>query len=218
MELTIPCSTLGMRMVDVSESILWPGSYLTHPVAFVLPGGPHAGQWAYGVTRYEVNTDGLWLTIISGNEVTSVKLLEPLRVMKADPITYALQVGATLSDMLLSRQDAVIAACRKRRSDLPTAVNSLLSVPFAPEELIQLVRPHDLGLVTIRRQHVLDCQMGARKKSNLNIYQDPQTEGVPNSGVQTDQYSTSRILTNGDMLSVSDVDNIQEVQLMNRTL
>ncbi|OWZ02362.1 LOW QUALITY PROTEIN: hypothetical protein PHMEG_00026087 [Phytophthora megakarya] len=63
--------------------------------------------------------------------------------------------------------------------------------------------------------------MGARKKSNLNIYQDPQTEGDPNSVVQTDQYSTSRRLTDGDMLSVSsafDVDDLQEVQLMDRTL
>ncbi|OWZ03287.1 hypothetical protein PHMEG_00025012 [Phytophthora megakarya] len=81
-------------------------SYIAHPGAFIHPSGPCVGQWAYGVVvRYEVKSQGTWLSVISGGQAVSVALAEPLRVIKADPITYALQIGATVSDMVLNPKE-----------------------------------------------------------------------------------------------------------------
>ncbi|POM75423.1 Hypothetical protein PHPALM_7478, partial [Phytophthora palmivora] len=151
----LPLSTFELRKVDAEEATLWPGSYLAHPVAFVLPHGPCVGQWAYGVVvRYEVNTDGTWLSVLSDERAISVALMEPLRVIKADPITYVLQIGATVSDMvlnpkeLLQQQDKTIQACQKRKGDVLTSVRPTLTVPFVPADLVTLMRPHDLSMVT----------------------------------------------------------------------
>ncbi|ETP00354.1 hypothetical protein F441_22226, partial [Phytophthora nicotianae CJ01A1] len=174
-EIEVPGSILEHRVVDASEADLWPGDYVGHPVAFIQPSGPSTGQWAYGVViRYDVSPSGTSLSVLVDGDVMPIKLQQPLRVIKADPVTYALQVGATVSDMilnpteLLQQQDEVIAACRKRRGDIPSSVHSLLTVPFVPESLVALVRPHDLGVVMVRRQHVLDCLTGTRKKNRLN--------------------------------------------------
>jgi hypothetical protein len=179
-ELAIQVSTLELRLVDSSEATLWPGDYVGHPVAFIQASGPFTGQWAYGVaTRYEMAPDGPSLSVLVGTDVVEVKLREPLRVIKADPLTYALQVGSTVTDMvlnpkeLLRQQNTVIMACRKRRGEIPESVRAILTTPFVPEAVIPMVRPHDLVVVQVRRQHVLNCLMGARKKSHGDLYKDP---------------------------------------------
>ncbi|KAG4224318.1 hypothetical protein PC116_g27224 [Phytophthora cactorum] len=120
-------------------------------------------RWAYGVVvRYEVNSQGASLSVLSGVESMSIQLIKPLQVIKADPITYALQVGGTVSDMILNPKEllhqlnSMIGACRKKRGDLPGSVRTMLSVPFNPDDRITLVRPSDLSLASVRRQHVLD--------------------------------------------------------------
>ncbi|OWZ14369.1 hypothetical protein PHMEG_00012165 [Phytophthora megakarya] len=56
LEFIIPCSSLDMRMIDVSESIRCSGCYLAHPIH---PGRPSADQREYDfVVRYVINTDG----------------------------------------------------------------------------------------------------------------------------------------------------------------
>ncbi|KAG3063444.1 hypothetical protein PI124_g20186 [Phytophthora idaei] len=127
------------------------------------PREPRTVQWAYGaVVRYEVNSQGASLSVLSGEESVSIQLIKPLQVIKADPITYALQVGGTVSDMILNskellhQQNSMIGACRKKRGDLPGSVRTMLSVPFNPDDRITLVRPSDLSLASVRRQHVLD--------------------------------------------------------------
>jgi hypothetical protein len=119
------------------------------------------GQWTYCVVvRYEVTSVGTWLSVVSGGQSVSVALSEPLRVIKADPITYALEIGATMSDMvlnpreLLDQQDAAIKASRKRKGDLLMQIRPTLTVPFMPDDLMTLVRPHDLLLTKVRKQHV----------------------------------------------------------------
>ncbi|KAF1783282.1 hypothetical protein GQ600_25910 [Phytophthora cactorum] len=63
-------------------------------------------RWAYGaVVRYEVNSQGASLSVLSGEESVSIQLIKPLQVIKADPITYALQVGGTVSDMILNPKE-----------------------------------------------------------------------------------------------------------------
>ncbi|OWY90478.1 hypothetical protein PHMEG_00041374, partial [Phytophthora megakarya] len=71
----VPVFALELRQVDSSEAELWPGSYIAHPVAFIQPSGPCVGQWAYSVVvRYEVNSQGTWLSVISGGQAVSVVL------------------------------------------------------------------------------------------------------------------------------------------------
>ncbi|KAG1706774.1 hypothetical protein DVH05_027627 [Phytophthora capsici] len=95
----------------------------------------------------------------------------------ADPVNYALQVGASVSDMLfnarelLQQPNIVCAACQKRRGPLPPVVTALLTLPFTPKERIPLLRPRDLQVVYVRRQHILDVYMDPRKKNSLD--QDP---------------------------------------------
>ncbi|POM68195.1 Hypothetical protein PHPALM_15675 [Phytophthora palmivora] len=131
-EVQLPLSTFELRKVDAEEATLWPGSYLVHPVAFVLLHGPCVGQWAYGVVvRYEVNTDGTWLSDLSDER--------------------AISIGATVSYMvlnpkeLLQQQDTTIQACQKRKGDVLTSVRPTLTVPFVPDDLVTLMRPHDLN-------------------------------------------------------------------------
>ncbi|KAE8882707.1 hypothetical protein PF003_g33254 [Phytophthora fragariae] len=227
-EIEVPVSVLELRVVDSSEVDLWPGDYVGYPVVFVQNIGPCTGQWAYGAaTRYEVSTGGTSLSVIVGSDVISVRLQEPLQIIKADPITYALQVGATVSDMilnpkeLLQQQNTVIAACRKRRGEIPASVRLLLTVPFVPNDLVALVRPHDLSVVKVRRQHILDCLMGARKKSSLDIYKDPQGLAEADEVRASVSDQPARRRTDEDLLSVSsgsDTDDIGEIQQQNRVL
>ncbi|KAE9065413.1 hypothetical protein PF007_g28850 [Phytophthora fragariae] len=227
-EIEVPVSVLELRVVDSSEVDLWPGDYVGYPVVFVQNIGPCTGQWAYGAaTRYEVSTGGTSLSVIVGSDVISVRLQEPLQIIKADPITYALQVGATVSDMilnpkeLLQQQNTVIAACRKRRGEIPASVRLLLTVPFVPNDLVALVRPHDLSVVKVRRQHILDCLMGARKKSSLDIYKDPQGLAEADEVRASVSDQPARRRTDEDLLSVSsgsDTDDIGEIQQQNKVL
>ncbi|KAG1699956.1 hypothetical protein DVH05_012393 [Phytophthora capsici] len=226
-EISVPISTFELRVVEAEEGQLWPGSYLAHPVAFVQPGGPRTGQWAYGVVlRYEVNSKGTWLSVLSGDETILVPLFEPIRIIKADPITYALQIGATVSDMtlnpkeLLLQQDTVIGACCKKRGALPPSVRALLSVPFSPDERIPLIQPSTLGVVSVRRQHILDCSMGKRKKNALDLYRDtiPDRQEEAASVTSEARPSGRHFNSASSTYSSSDDADIQEVQQMNRTL
>ncbi|OWZ13024.1 hypothetical protein PHMEG_00013721, partial [Phytophthora megakarya] len=57
-EFEIKLSVLRHRIVSESESELWPGSYVGHPIAFIQPSGASTDQWAYGlVTGYNMDSD-----------------------------------------------------------------------------------------------------------------------------------------------------------------
>ncbi|POM76598.1 Hypothetical protein PHPALM_6139 [Phytophthora palmivora] len=114
-----------MVVVDASEADLWSGSYVGHPIAFVHQTGPDNDQWAYGVvTSYHMRG-------------TAAFLHTSLTVIVVDRINYALKTGYTVnftvldSLELVDRQDAVIAACGKSRSGIPTAVSTtMLTIPM----------------------------------------------------------------------------------------
>jgi len=227
-EVEVPVSKLELRKVDASEAELWPGSYIAHPVAFVQPSGPCVGQWTYCVVvRYEVTSVGTWLSVVSGGQSVSVALSEPLRVIKADPITYALEIGATMSDMvlnpreLLDQQDAAIKASRKRKGDLLMQIRPTLTVPFMPDDLMTLVRPHDLLLTKVRKQHVLDCLTGPRKKNTHDLFHDPQTAAPANNEKAEGSQDVGATRHLDELLSISSTsedDDIREVRQLNRTL
>ncbi|KAG7380978.1 hypothetical protein PHYPSEUDO_006575 [Phytophthora pseudosyringae] len=121
---------------------------------------------------------------------------------------------------LRQQQNTVIAACRKRRGDIPVSVRSLITVPFVSDDLVALVRPQDLNVVKVRRQHVLDCSMGARKKNSIDLYKDPRESTAPN-GNSTSSLEQPNDHHYGDdaLLSISsgsDIDDIGEVRQQNR--
>lgn len=114
----------------------------------------------------------------------------------------------------------MISACRTRRGDIPASVRSLLTVPFVPDDLVALVRPHDLTVVKVRRQHVLDCSMGTRKKNSLDLYKGPHGSPALN-GDHTSVLDQPEIHHHpgDDLLSISCgsyVDDIGETRQQNR--
>ncbi|KAF4138106.1 hypothetical protein GN958_ATG12715 [Phytophthora infestans] len=73
---------------------------------------------------------------------------------------------------LLHRQDALLAACRKRRSGIPPSVLASLSVPFSPDEIVPLVKPATLQLVHVRRQHIVSYSNASRANKPEDLYTD----------------------------------------------
>eukprot|EP00644_Phytophthora_capsici_P011655 jgi/Phyca11/123251/e_gw1.50.117.1 len=93
-----------------------------------------------------------------------------------DHWAYGVVTGYSASETppeLLHFQNGIIAACSKRRTGLPPAIKSQLSVPFNPDELIPLVHPSTLALVRVRRQHALDFAIAPRSKRPIDLYTDP---------------------------------------------
>ncbi|OWY93965.1 hypothetical protein PHMEG_00036448 [Phytophthora megakarya] len=213
-EAQLPLSTFELRKVDAEEATLWPGSYLAHPVALVQSHGPCVDQGAYGVVvRYEVNTDGTRTCDFGGSS-------EPLRVIKADHITYVLQIGAAVSNMVLDpkevlhMQDTTIQACLKRKGDVLTSVRPTLSVPFVHDDLVTLYG-------TVRRQHGLNCVTRSRKRNTLNLYQDPQATTLHDGEPTVAQAPSATGHLDGllSIASSSDADDdIQDVRNLSRTL
>ncbi|ETM47245.1 hypothetical protein L914_08023 [Phytophthora nicotianae] len=173
-----------------------------------------------------MNLDGPSLSILSGSDMVSVKLLAPPRLIKVDPINYALQVGSSTADMLLNarellrQQDTMCVTCRKRRGPLPASVTALLAVPFAPDKLVPLLLPHDLRVVHVRRQHILDVCLGPRKKSKLDLYKDPQAVITTPTGPIIAPSCSGTSVADGyfGSLSDSEVEDIRDVHHQNRPL
>ncbi|OWZ18016.1 hypothetical protein PHMEG_0007964 [Phytophthora megakarya] len=214
-DILVPVTTSELREVDVSEAELWPG------------------QWAYGtVSRYEVSARGTWLSVIHGEKTVSVALTKPLRVIKAYPITYALQIDATISDMvinsreLLHIQDVAIKACRKHNGEYVTSNRSALSVPFAPDELVVFIRPHNLSTVT-KDPHVTTlvdesttehCQDESLSLDDLlRISGASEDENV--QGVRTlNQRYSATVMTMTSVTSPADVEPFGPRQLTDATI
>ncbi|ETP22949.1 hypothetical protein F441_03842 [Phytophthora nicotianae CJ01A1] len=198
-EFAVVLATIMARKVGTSEITLLPGSYFAR--------------------------DGPILSVLEGSTTISVRLLDPPQIIKVDPINYALQVGATVSDMFLNDrellQQQVCVTLQKRRSVTPATIKQLATTPFELDSLVPLVRLHDLQVVQVRRQHILDCTSGPRKKNTLDFYRDPSvTEG------QAPTASSAETLTPSDTAEEdgfnfdvdSDDDAIASVQHQHRIL
>ncbi|KUF90940.1 Calcium-dependent protein kinase isoform 2 [Phytophthora nicotianae] len=109
---------------------------------------------------------------------------------------------------LLDKQNQVIVACGKSRSDLPSSVTStLLSVPYKPDQRVPLIRPDTLAIVYVRRQHIVDCELTARGKTSADVFKDPvleEKEAAPDTRTNTVMPNVS---TNDVDLTFSDSDD-----------
>ncbi|POM77139.1 Hypothetical protein PHPALM_5523 [Phytophthora palmivora] len=124
---------------------------------------------------------------------------------------------------LLQQQNTVIGAYRLRRnsgSDLPAVVRASLTVPFLPDEMVPLARPHDLRVVYGRRQHILDCLKGSRKKNTLDIYRDLHASHSSDNSHSSPPLTGELNPPEDSMNTSSDEDTepIKAVRQQNRTL
>ncbi|ETP42866.1 hypothetical protein F442_10256, partial [Phytophthora nicotianae P10297] len=110
---------------------------------------------------------------------------------------------------LLEQQNTAWVACKKRRGALPSKGQSMLTVPFQPDDVVALVRPHDLQVVYVRRQHILDVAMGSPKKNRSDLYRDPKTPANP-STPSSDASPTSDREFAEDVRLQTDIDSIRQ--------
>ncbi|KAJ0391539.1 hypothetical protein P43SY_011993 [Pythium insidiosum] len=87
--------------------------------SFILPHGPDAGLWAYGVTTgYRFQPGLVSLNILNGDTMLSVQLQDPPQLIKVDNLNYALCIGnginATVLNAfeLLDKQDTICMSCK----------------------------------------------------------------------------------------------------------
>jgi hypothetical protein len=157
--------------MPAGECDLWPGSYVPHPVAFAWISADSFGEWLYGVvlgyTAQELMTV---LHVVCQDGCVRLPLNLTTSVIKVDALNYAMQTGARANPAavsplkLLDQNNEVFMLCQCRRSDTPKAVQTMMSVPFTGNDIIPLIRPSNLQLVRVRRQHAVDYETASRSK------------------------------------------------------
>ncbi|OWY93021.1 hypothetical protein PHMEG_00037731 [Phytophthora megakarya] len=232
-EFDVKVSTLRHRIVSDDETEHWPGSYVGHPITFVQASGEATDQWAYGlVTGYSMVAKLARLHVRCGTTSLRVGLTTPPTIIAVDRLNYALRTGASLNGMtlntleLLDCQNEVIVACGKSRSGLPASVmTTMLSMPFNPDEMVPLIKPDTLEIVSVRRQHIVDCELNGRIGNPTDVFTDsPAISDAVQLGSSPD-------MTNNINLAFSDSDDegktedqvlqrddINNVRLQNRSL
>lgn len=203
-------SIIQFRIVPDHERTWWPGSYVAHPVAFVIQSAEGVARWAYGVvTGYSSSETSTILNIASHAGSLRFSMADQPPIIKVDTLNYTLQTSANTNTLaisppeLLHLQSSIIAACSKRRSGLPPAIKSQLSVTFSPDELIPFVHPSTLALVHVRRQHALDFAIVPRSKRPINLYTDPLTSTAePHSANPSVSAQTTSVLQHQGATSV----------------
>ncbi|KAE8982265.1 hypothetical protein PF011_g21684 [Phytophthora fragariae] len=100
---TMPLSTVQHRVVPARERDLWPGSYLAHPVAFVWTTDDGVDVWSCGVVSgYSATEDETTLHILGHEGPVRLPLVTTTAIIKADVLTYALQIGGTVNAAALT--------------------------------------------------------------------------------------------------------------------
>ncbi|KAE9248856.1 hypothetical protein PF004_g3657 [Phytophthora fragariae] len=209
-----------------------------HPNAFVQPVGEQCDQWAYRlVTGYKMQAGSALLHVRFETQVLRITLADSQSVIAVDRLNYALRTGSGVNVTvlnaleLLDRQNDVIAACGKSRSGLPASVlSTMVSVEFAPDENVPLIRPDTLEIVFVRRQHIVDCELDGRNTNPANVFKDPILSESP-APVTRPNVGAANSITNNFGLACSDSEdetkdndtstvqaNISLVRLQNRSL
>jgi hypothetical protein len=145
---------------------------------------PITNQWAYGVVSgYHIDGDKPWLTIHHVGGTCQVALRQTRSVVKVDWLNYALQTGvgtnvSVLNDAeLAARLPDMIELCANSRTKVPPGVTKLLSAPFEPDALVQIIRPDSLLVMSARRQHVFEWALKKKTKRALGMFDIPKTPG-----------------------------------------
>lgn len=89
-------------------------------------------------------------------------------------------VTALMPAELLQRQNEACVACEnrdKRRSGLPSTIADALPEAFDLQVIVPLVRPSDLRIVRVRRQHVINFALAPRSKRPNDVDSSIDTYG-----------------------------------------
>ncbi|OWZ18289.1 hypothetical protein PHMEG_0007641 [Phytophthora megakarya] len=179
---SLPWEAFCHRIVSTEERLLWPGSYIAHPIAFIQTSQDGVDEWTYGVVSgYTIAVSETTLHVVCSQGVTRLLLLPTSSVIKVDALHYALQTGGGTNapglsaTELLGQQNLLVAACQRRRTGLPKTVLSNLSLPYNGEELVPLVNPATLQLTRVRRENIVGYNPAAMSKRPANLYSDPVT-------------------------------------------
>ncbi|OWZ09966.1 hypothetical protein PHMEG_00017258 [Phytophthora megakarya] len=55
---------------------------------------------------------------------------------------------------------------------------------FISDEMIALIKPGTLEIVTVRRQHIVDCELNGRSGNPTDVFMDPPRDGINNVRLQ----------------------------------
>lgn len=150
----IDIDIIKRRQVSDDESMLWPGSLVGSPVAFIQPDGLDMDAWTYGVvTGYTMTGRDPLLHLRYADGARKLTLRQPMNVVKVEWTDYVLQIEASTNSAavnaseLMNKLDGVRALCAKSRSGLPAKVANAQSVPFEPTSLVPEIRPDSLAVV-----------------------------------------------------------------------
>ncbi|KAG1698591.1 hypothetical protein DVH05_014459 [Phytophthora capsici] len=178
--LSLSVERFRLRLVSPHERELWPGSFIAHPVAFVRASKEGVGEWAYGVVSgYSMTGLTPILHLVCHDGAVRHSLAPDTPVIKVDILNYALQTGGRTNPIalspteLLAEQNSVVVSYQRRRSGLPDVVKNAMSIPLDGSEIVPLIRPNNLQLVRVRRQHIVDFKVAARSRRPDDLYIDP---------------------------------------------
>ncbi|EGZ19141.1 hypothetical protein PHYSODRAFT_354173 [Phytophthora sojae] len=100
------CLSPGQRFAAESCQLkngdLWPGSFLAHPVAFVMTSEDGVDEWAYGIVSVYTASTETTLHLVRQHGSTRLPLLSTTAVIKADVLNYVLQTGGGVNAAGLS--------------------------------------------------------------------------------------------------------------------
>ncbi|KAI9996496.1 hypothetical protein PInf_014224 [Phytophthora infestans] len=180
----VEVSVLRRRQVTDEESGLWPGMFVGHPIAFIQPDGIGMDEWTVGlVTGYHMFKHQPWLHIRCKDDAKQIKLEQPPNVIKVDWINYVLQTragsnaSATNGEELLVLMDEACAQWGKSRGALPPKLAKTLTIPFEGDALVPVIRADTLAVVSVPRQHVLDCARNKKSKTGASMFEPPAGTG-----------------------------------------
>ncbi|OWZ10507.1 hypothetical protein PHMEG_00016637 [Phytophthora megakarya] len=83
----------------------------------------------------------------------------------------------------------------------------MLSVPFNGHERVALIQPDTLGIVLVRRQHIIDCELPGNSPNPADIFKDPTPADDVNLQSMRPHSSSKRRSTNNVDLTFIDTDN-----------
>ncbi|ETP19849.1 hypothetical protein F441_06302 [Phytophthora nicotianae CJ01A1] len=208
------------KTATVKEAELWPGSYVGHPIAFAQSGDETSNLWGYGlVSGYSMEDNGPVLHVRLDKQTQRIPLTDTQSVIAVDRLNYALRTGATINSMtlnaleLLDKQNEIIVACGKSRTGLSALVSStMLSVPFVPDETTPLIRPDTLEIVSVRRQHIVDCELDRRGNNAMAVFSDPQLAQLSATATSSMLPNTNRNVLHGNTLDLAFSDSEDEMK------
>ncbi|EGZ13288.1 hypothetical protein PHYSODRAFT_410023, partial [Phytophthora sojae] len=104
----VDIAVLQRRRGGDEEGELWPGTFVGHPIAFIMPDGPSLDEWTFGVVAgYHMAGGHPYLHVRGDGVPVKLKLEQPPNVIKVDWVNYVLQTGAGQNASAVNAEEMV---------------------------------------------------------------------------------------------------------------